>query len=64
MSLVEEGEFFLRKDSTSTTYELLLRRAREEGRVGGKSTCQVCGMKYNGEQEALDCCRHFWQTGR
>jgi hypothetical protein len=45
------------KDRPSATYDMLLKRAEREGRVGGRHTCPVCGMKFRREREAVDCCR-------
>jgi hypothetical protein len=45
------------KDRPSATYDMLLKKAEREGRVGGRHVCPVCGMKYRGEREAIDCCR-------
>jgi hypothetical protein len=47
----------LQKDKANSTYELLLKRAVEEGRVGpGGSHCRQCGMRYNDAAEAERCC--------
>ena len=45
------------KDRPSATYDMLLKRAEREGRVGGSHTCPVCGMKFRRGREAVDCCR-------
>jgi len=58
-----EGGVLLKREATASTYDLLLRRAREEGRVGGKHSCPVCGMRFHREEEALECCKHFLQQG-
>lgn len=55
----DEGAVLLKREATSSTYEILLRRAREEGRVGGKHTCLVCGMRYNTDHESTECCKAF-----
>jgi uncharacterized protein (DUF2225 family) len=36
---------------------MLLKKAEREGRVGGKYSCPVCGMRFRKEREAVDCCR-------
>lgn len=45
------------KDQPSATYDMLLRKAEREGRIGGKFRCPVCGMKYKREREATSCCK-------
>ncbi len=45
------------KDRPSATYDMLLKKAEREGRVGGKHRCPICGMKFRREREASDCCR-------
>ena len=52
----DDGSFFLRKERTNTTYDLLLRKAIKEGRVGGRFRCPVCGMRYSRQKEAATCC--------
>lgn len=44
------------KDQPSATYEMLLKKAEREGRIGGKYRCPVCGMRYRREREASQCC--------
>ena len=58
----DDGGVLLKREATSSTYELLLRKAQEEGRVGGRYVCTVCGMKYKDEQAATACCEHFLKT--
>ena len=48
---------FLIKDEPSATYEMLLKKAQREGRLGGKHRCPVCGMRFKSEREAVACCR-------
>jgi len=62
--LREEDGSILQKDRPNSTYELLLRKAVSEGRVGGGYRCQVCGMRYNSEPEATDCCEKVLQLNR
>ena len=45
------------KDQPSATYDMLLKRAEREGRVGGKFRCSICGMRYKREREATECCK-------
>jgi hypothetical protein len=44
------------KDQPSATFEMLLKKAEQEGRLNGKYKCPVCGMRYKKEREALACC--------
>jgi hypothetical protein len=62
--LREEDGTILQKDRPNSTYELLLRKAVSEGRVGGGHRCQVCGMRYNNGEEAADCCEKVLQLNR
>ena len=41
----EEDGSILQKDRPNSTYELLLKRAVEEGRIGGSSRRRVGGMR-------------------
>jgi hypothetical protein len=59
----EEGSI-LQKDRANSTYELLLRKAVEEGRIGGTHRCRVCGMRYNDPGEAQTCCEKVLQHNR
>ncbi|NNE44485.1 MAG: hypothetical protein HKN12_09765 [Gemmatimonadetes bacterium] len=59
----EESEV-LQKDRANSTYELLLKKAVEEGRIGGPSRCRVCGMRYNDTTEAENCCEKVLQHNR
>ncbi|MGQ9604372.1 MAG: hypothetical protein ACUVUU_09265 [bacterium] len=47
------------KDHTNVSYEMLLRKAEEEGRIGGKYKCPVCGMRFKNEKEAQECCKRI-----
>jgi hypothetical protein len=62
--LREEEGSILQKDRPNSTYELLLRKAVVEGRVGGEHRCQVCGMRYNSPEEAGECCEKVLQLNR
>jgi hypothetical protein len=60
----EEDGSILQKDRPNSTYELLLRKAVEEGRIGGDYRCQVCGMRYKSSREAASCCEKVLQHSR
>ena len=60
----EEEASILEKDRQNSTYELLLKKAVAEGRIGGPSRCQVCGMRYNSAAEAARCCEKVLQHSR
>ena len=51
-----EEDILIKKDRTSSTYDILLEKAVKEGRVGGKYRCPVCGMHFKVEREASACC--------
>jgi hypothetical protein len=55
--LDHKDDRFLIKDEPSATYEMLLKKAEREGRLGGKHRCPVCGMRFKNEREANACCR-------
>jgi hypothetical protein len=40
----------------STTYNILIKKAEREGRVGGAHRCPICGMKFHTTREAESCC--------
>jgi hypothetical protein len=44
------------KSTNSTTYNLLLRKAEKEGRLGGAHRCPICGMRFHTSREAESCC--------
>jgi hypothetical protein len=44
------------KDQPSATFEILLRKAEQDGRLTGKYRCPTCGMRYKTEREASSCC--------
>ena len=60
----DEESAILQKDRANSTYELLLKKAVEEGRIGGPSRCRVCGMRYKSEADALACCEKVLQHNR
>jgi hypothetical protein len=51
-----DEDILLKKDRTTSTYDILLKKAIKEGRVGGKHRCPVCGMRFKIEREASACC--------
>ena len=63
MTQEEEGNV-LQRDRPNSTYELLLRKAVTEGRIGGDHRCQVCGMRYNNDEDANSCCEKVLQLNR
>jgi len=54
--LAYEDDEVLVKDRPSATFEMLLKKAEQEGRLSGKYRCPVCGMRYKKEREASMCC--------
>jgi hypothetical protein len=60
----EEEGGILQKDRANSTYDLLLRKAVEEGRIGGSHRCRVCGMRYNAPEAAGTCCEKVLQHNR
>ena len=60
----DEDGTILQKDRSNSTYELLLRKAVEEGRIGGSARCRVCGMRYNDPHDASACCEKVLQHNR
>lgn len=64
MRIRDEESAILQKDRANSTYELLLKKAVEEGRIGGQSRCRVCGMRYKDEREAVACCEKVLQHNR
>lgn len=64
MRIRDEESAILQKDRANSTYELLLKKAVEEGRIGGQSRCRVCGMRYKSEREAVACCEKVLQHNR
>ena len=60
----DEESGVLQKDRANSTYELLLKKAVEEGRIGDASRCRVCGMRYNNPEEAANCCEKVLQHNR
>jgi len=53
----QERMGFLVKDREYVKYVQLLKKAEAEGRLTGKHTCPLCGMRYKSKVEAEGCCR-------
>ena len=53
---VKEDDILVR-DPNYVKYERLLLKAEAEGRIDGRFTCLVCGMRYPHKDDAEDCCR-------
>lgn len=51
----DEGAVLV-KGTSSTTYEILLRKAEKEGRLNGQHRCPICGMRFHTSAEAEACC--------
>lgn len=64
MMIRDEESAILQKDRANSTYELLLKKAVEEGRIGGSCRCRVCGMRYKSEAAASECCEKVLQHNR
>ncbi len=56
--IVEEldNRSLLVKATSSTTYDILIKRAVKEGRLGGAHRCPICGMRYHTSPDADSCC--------
>lgn len=52
----KDGDQVLVRDQPSATFEMLLKKAEQDGRLTGKHRCPVCGMRYKREKEASTCC--------
>jgi hypothetical protein len=52
----KDDNLVLVKDQPSATFEMLLKRAEQDGRLIGKHRCPICGMRYKKEREASNCC--------
>jgi rubrerythrin len=51
----DDGQVLV-KDQPSATFEMLLKKAEQDGRLSGKFRCPVCGMRFKKEREASTCC--------
>ncbi len=56
MGLRSQEQSILLKATTNSTFDILLRKAEQEGRIGGKHRCGICGMSYHTLPEAKVCC--------
>lgn len=54
---VKEDEDILVRDPNYVKYERLLMQAEAEGRIDGRYSCLVCGMRYREKVAAEACCR-------
>jgi hypothetical protein len=43
-------------DRSYVKFNRLLERAQAEGRVDGKHRCPTCGMRFNNDANAANCC--------
>jgi len=53
----EKAAGLLLRDKEYVRYVQLLKKAESEGRLDGRYTCSLCGMKYQSAEEAEACCR-------
>lgn len=53
----QEQSGVLVRDKEYVRFTQLLKKAEREGRLDGKYKCPLCGMRYNTESEAEECCR-------
>ena len=44
------------KGTSSTTYNILIKKAEKEGRLTGRHKCPICGMRSHTSREAEICC--------
>ena len=58
------GEPFLIKASPNSTFDILLRRAEQDGRIGGKFRCEICGMTHMDQTDAKTCCEKLRAKAR
>ena len=56
MRRTRDSSSFLIKASPNSTFDILLRKAEKEGRIGGKHKCAICGMTHQTTSEAMTCC--------
>lgn len=52
----QEDRSLLVKNHSSSTYDLLIKKAEKEGRLNGRHKCPICGMRSNSSLEADACC--------
>jgi hypothetical protein len=53
----QEESIVLRRDKEYVKFVQLLRRAERDGRLDGKHTCKLCGMKFQTTADAAECCK-------
>jgi hypothetical protein len=53
---VKEDDDILVRDPSFVKFERLLLQAEAEGRIDGKYSCLLCGMRYRQKSAAEDCC--------
>ena len=51
-----QEQSILLKATTNSTFDILLKKAEQEGRIGGKHRCGICGMLYHSLVESKSCC--------
>ena len=57
MAKQEDKEGILRRDKEYVKFVQLLKKAENDGRLGGFHTCTLCGMKFQTIEEATSCCK-------
>ena len=45
------------RDKEYVKFVQLLKKAEREGRLDGTHNCTLCGMRFNTQEEAEECCR-------
>lgn len=53
---VRDDDDVLVRDSSYVKYDRLLSQAEAEGRLDGRFSCPLCGMRYREKGAAEDCC--------
>lgn len=53
----QEKSGVLVRDKEYVKFIQLLRKAEKEGRLDGSFCCSLCGMRFNTQEEAEECCR-------
>lgn len=56
MGRKSQEQSILLKATTNSTFDILLKKAEQEGRVGGKHRCGICGMLFHSTGDAKMCC--------
>ena len=44
------------RDKEHVKFVQLLRKAEKEGRLDGPHNCPICGMRFNTQEKASECC--------